>query len=853
MNDTKIITGDATLNSAGDPTDSITPTPNATTFDVISTLFGAEDNVCFRVFEDRKDGIFKGAKLTCKCGKYSTIEGVLKNHNLLTRGIAFVVNYGGQNDASITRINAQFVEMDNAPFEEQQKKIDEFPLPPSMVVKTQKSLHGYWFMDSTAEVMRFRSIQMGLVKYFDGDPMCVNESRAMRLPGFLHCKKEEPVEVKCISFHPERKYTQDQLAEVLPAVDLKPIEHKSGSQKGLEQVMASCLFLKHCQGDAATLSEPDWYAMITNLAPFEGGARLIHELSAPYPGYTEENTQRKINHFLSSGTKPITCRTICEKGFKCPNYGKCPVKAPAAWCFKPLPADVLQDILNNIPVKGDEIADIQAAQKFISDYLYNQDAATASVMINSSVKDHFKIKSSYLKTLNAAYKDASREYFSKKGRKPTGGDDSIPAWYVKTEKGFRFLPGILAKELAEHENVVYAAEQHYRYDSGVFKKIGEMEAQKLVQGKMLPQETRMAQIIDAEKQWRLRIQKNVRDLNPNPYIINIRNGLYNVLENKLEEHTPEYCSTIQLGINYDKGADCPRFRKFLDESMGGDTGQVALIQEMLGYFLIPVNSAQKCFLIVGVAAAGKSVLLRVLNDILLGKENVSNVPWQAIGDRFKTAELFGKLANIFADLPTRNIDDNGIFKALVGEDYLTVEKKNKDPFSFLSTSRLIFSCNSIPKNYGDRSEGFYRRLIIIRFNNTVPPDKRDPHLLDRFRDEADGIFQFALEGLHRLIGNHFVFSVTDANIKELQQYREDSDSVLSFIKECCEVSAGYSVGSTDLFNGYKAYCEDCGLKHYSQKTFVQQLIIALPTLSRDVDTLGQRRVINGIKLGEILD
>ena len=91
-----------------------------------------------------------------------------------------------------------------------------------------------------------------------------------------------------------------------------------------------------------------------------------------------------------------------------------------------------------------------------------------------------------------------------------------------------------------------------------------------------------------------------------------------------------------------------------------------------------------------------------------------------------------------------DIDDNGIFKALVGEDYLTVEKKNKDPFSFQSNARLLFSCNSIPKNYGDRSDGFYRRLIIIRFNHAVPPEKKDPNLLDKFRVEADGIFLFAL-------------------------------------------------------------------------------------------------------------
>ena len=144
----------------------------------------------------------------------------------------------------------------------------------------------------------------------------------------------------------------------------------------------------------------------------------------------------------------------------------------------------------------------------------------------------------------------------------------------------------------------------------------------------------------------------------------------------------------------------------------------------------------------------------------------------------------------------------------VGEDYLTVEKKNKNPFSFQSSARLLFSCNSIPKNYGDKSEGFYRRLIIIRFNHTVPQDRRDPELLEKFRVEADGIFLFALDGLRRLMNNHYVFSETQVNADELQQYREESDSVLSFVKDYCEMDAGYSAGSTELFNAYKGYCEE---------------------------------------------
>ena len=102
-------------------------------------------------------------------------------------------------------------------------------------------------------------IQTQLVKHFDGDPMCVNESRVMRLPGFMHCKKDTPVEVTCVSFHPERKYTQDQLSDVLPEADLVPVERKSGTEKGIDRVMRSCVFMQHCRDDAASLSEHDWY------------------------------------------------------------------------------------------------------------------------------------------------------------------------------------------------------------------------------------------------------------------------------------------------------------------------------------------------------------------------------------------------------------------------------------------------------------------------------------------------------------------------------------------------------------------------------------------------------------------
>ncbi|MCR4629338.1 MAG: DUF5906 domain-containing protein [Clostridium sp.] len=820
---------------------------------MLNCLFNPNDVVCFRILDDRKKGVFTGQKLSVECGKYASIEQILKEHNAQNRGIFFTVNYGGPEDRQITRINAQFVESDELSIEEQKERIEAFCLPPSMVIQTRKSLHTYWFVKD-AKVERFRGIQKQLVKQFHGDPMCVNESRIMRLPGFYHCKSD-PVLVRCILFHPERVYTQDQLSEALPDAEEQPVETKKGTEKGLRIVARECDFIRYCQEHAAKLSEHDWYAMISNLAVFEGGVEMIHALSKPYPGYDATITQKKINHFLESGTRPINCRTIREKGYACPKLasGECDCKAPAALCYQPIRSDGLVSMIEEFPVSVKALENMQVASNFVSEYLFNQDKVIAETIITTELREHFRFTASGVKPLVTRYRELSRIYQQGLKARKHKVENELPLWYVPTEHGLKFMPGILAEAMKGKEDVFYAAEQHYAYRDGVYRPIHEMEAQRMVRDRMLSSETRMNQITDAERQWRLLIRKEIRELNVNPYILNVKNGLYNVLDDTLTEHTKDYYSTVQLSVNYDPEASCPLFQRFLLESMEGDTAQVVLLQEMLGYFLVPVNSAQKCFVIVGAAGAGKSVLLRVLNELLLGKENVSNVSWQALNERFKTAELFGKLANIFADLPTKNIDDNGIFKALVGEDYLTVEKKNKDPFSFRSNARLLFSCNSIPKNYGDRSEGFYRRLIIIRFNRTIPAEQRDPNLIEKFRSEADGIFLFALEGLRKLMQEHYVFSETEINRAELQQYREESDSVLSFLKECCQFGVEYEVGSTELFQCYKNYCEECGLRPFSQKLFVTQILATNPTITRSVDRLGRKRTLLGLKLGEILD
>ncbi|MDP3058955.1 MAG: DNA-primase RepB domain-containing protein, partial [bacterium] len=295
-------------------------------------FFDSGEKLCIRVFDDRKAGTFKGAKLETSVAQIDSMREILKKHNAKHRGIYFVVNFGGHEDSDITRINAQFMECDDLSFDEQMAKIKAFSIEPSLIVKTQKSLHTYW-LTKDAEVSAFRRVQKRLIAQFDGDKTCINESRVLRLPGFNHCKGE-PVMVECVKFNPELRYTQAELEAILPQVENEPAKGSSsllkGSRKGLALVQRRCDFIKHCRENGVTLPEHDWYAMITNLAVFEDGDKAIHELSQQYPKYQSQETQHKIQHFLESGTKPMTCRTIAEKGFKCPRIDNdsCGCKAP---------------------------------------------------------------------------------------------------------------------------------------------------------------------------------------------------------------------------------------------------------------------------------------------------------------------------------------------------------------------------------------------------------------------------------------------------------------------------------------------------------------------------------------------
>ncbi|MDM0497010.1 phage/plasmid primase, P4 family [Clostridium perfringens] len=605
------------------------------------------------------------------------------------------------------------------------------------------------------------------------------------------------------------------------------VDEEVKGESGLEVVCFKCDFIRHCKKNSKTLSEPLWHGMITNLALFKGGTYRIHELSKDYKTYSENETEEKISNFLKSGAGPMTCETLRDRGYPCERYGKtCYGKSPASLAFKPLTVKDIRECIKFLRVSEvSNATNVDTALRFIENYMYNIGVALGKSLIEEDLAKHLKIKNS--KDLISFYREVIKKFKKERGDKAKSKNhikpknfQSLP-WYEEQEKGLKFLPFVLAKHLSETRDVYYGGESFLIYENGVYNISGEKEAGRIIMDYMLPNYCTMASIRDCRDQWDILVSMDFDVFNRNPYLVNVRNGLLDIRDMSFKEHTPSYLSTVQLNVEYNPHANCPQFEKFLNEVL--DCRLIPLVQEILGYLLTTNTSAQKSFVLLGPARTGKSTLLWVVEYLLLGKKNVSNIPWQEIGDKFKTAELLGKLANVFSDLPSKSIDDTGIFKVVTGEDYLMAEKKNKNPFKFRPFARLVFSCNELPKNYVDRTEGFYRRLIIVPFNRQIEKNKIDKALKYKFQREKEGILNWALKGLRRLYENNFEFSENELTDEVKKEYKRENNNVISFVEECCEIDSLFSCSRIELYESYKEFCGESGLKVLSQIKFNKEL------------------------------
>jgi putative DNA primase/helicase len=302
-----------------------------------------------------------------------------------------------------------------------------------------------------------------------------------------------------------------------------------------------------------------------------------------------------------------------------------------------------------------------------------------------------------------------------------------------------------------------------------------------------------------------------RVFNADPNLVNLENGTYNIQNGELLLHSPSHMFTHRLPLVYHAGANCPRIEKFLEEIQPDLNDRKAML-ELIGYCLYRAYPIQNAFMLVGDGANGKSTFIRLLKKFL-GASNTASISLHDLqGQRFATAQLNDKHANLYPDLESKALYQTGIFKALTGEDQLTADKKFRDHFNFVNHAKMIFSANRVPESSLDDSDAFYRRWIVINFPNKFQGSTADRTIIDKLTtpEEMSGLLNLALKALRELLASGQFINDTSTDAKR-EQYIRLSDPVRSFVMDCVDASPQDWVKKDEA---YQAFCQYCRLKKY---------------------------------------
>jgi putative DNA primase/helicase len=310
--------------------------------------------------------------------------------------------------------------------------------------------------------------------------------------------------------------------------------------------------------------------------------------------------------------------------------------------------------------------------------------------------------------------------------------------------------------------------------------------------------------------------QSVKAMNQNRTFLNLKNGMLNTDTMELIGHDSSYFSTIRIPVVYNPDAQCPRFRQFLDEIMDGDQERVLLIQEIMGYFLTAETVIQKAFFFHGSGANGKSLLAKIIS-LLCGEENVANVPLSELGTRFGLQNLPDKTLNVSTENEfSEKALNTQMFKAITGDDVVTVEQKYKAAFSCKLICKLLVLLNALPHTK-DLTHGYFRRLVLIPFNKRFEGEAEDKNLLNKLIVELEGILIFALEGLKRLRSQHYVFTESTAVSESVEEYRRDQNPVIEFVEDMVRVDPEGRVKRPDVPTIFRDWCTANGHEEWVRK------------------------------------
>ena len=304
--------------------------------------------------------------------------------------------------------------------------------------------------------------------------------------------------------------------------------------------------------------------------------------------------------------------------------------------------------------------------------------------------------------------------------------------------------------------------------------------------------------------------------------IHVANGTYYL--NGTFSPEKDFCRN-RLPVAYNPDAPAPViWLNFLDGLLYAE--DIPTLQEFIGYCLIPSNKGQRMMVIKGNGGEGKSQIGAVLSTIF-----GTNMKDGSIGkiseNRFARADLEHILLCVDDDMRMEALRQTNYVKSIVtAQGKMDLERKGKQSYQGWMFARLLAFSNGDLQALYDRSDGFYRRQLVLTTKEKQVDRADDPDLAEKMKAEAEGIFLWAFEGLQRLVANNFKFTESDRIRENREAVKRDNNNIFDFME-----SEGYirrkadaSISSKDFYEIYRMWCEENSLAPLKARSFSDAMI-----------------------------
>lgn len=325
----------------------------------------------------------------------------------------------------------------------------------------------------------------------------------------------------------------------------------------------------------------------------------------------------------------------------------------------------------------------------------------------------------------------------------------------------------------------------------------EQDAKK-IRGKFIKRSRQHAGKVGALEEFKNLIALSADSFDTDNSVVNTPLGTWHVEEKKVTPHNCKDLITKITSGTPEQSHDCPKWKKFINETFEGDKDVIQFMQRAIGYSLLGDNRDRKMFVLHGVGeehngSNGKSLFVETIAHVLNDYATVMS-PSSLIKPKYKkdggeaTPDLVALKDKRFVYTSELNTDDQideAKLKEITGDRAISTRALyDKEKRSLKKTFTIFMVTNHKPTISG--TEGaLWDRVIFVPFAHWVSSKEANTNLFNEFvEEETNGILNWIYEGANDYLKQGL--NIPQTIISNGQQYKKDQDVLGEFVDECLQ-------------------------------------------------------------------